>query len=300
MGTCPLQPRDYYLLHYFWIVAEEKSISRASLRLHMSQPPLSRQIRMLESALGTRLFSRKRDGVDLTLAGQTLLAKIRPLVELQEQVFREIAALPGEEKLLLQAGFTTAFEQSVFSPCEQRLREEFGHDLRIVRMSSPSLFNAVKMGKLDLAIIALPMSIGEIHMQKLPLAEELLAAVPECWSERGRLKPSLKDFADKPLFWPKRRQNPDWYDQMRGFFCCIGYNPSFVEEPLEHDVLLARIAQEEGLALMPESFARIKREGVEFHSLSEGKTLQLESGIIWQKTNLRIKKAREIINGVWR
>lgn len=300
METCPLQARDYYLLHYFWIVAEERSISRASQRLHISQPPLSRQIKMLESMLGTRLFNRKRDGVDLTAAGRKLLAKIRPLVELQEQIFREIAALPCEEIAILQAGFTTAFEQSAFFPVEQRLKEEFGDDARITRASSPALYKAVKTGKLDLAIIALPVNAGEVRMQKLAFAEELLAVIPECWPESNGLKPSLKDFADRSLFWPKREQNPDWHDQMRGLFSSIGYKPELLEEPLEHDVLLARIAQGEGMALMPESFARIKREGLGFHYLSEGKLLQLESGIIWQKTNEQVEKAREIITANWR
>src|SRR5215469_6826101 len=67
-------------LRYFIAVAEERSFSRAAAKLHVSQPPLSRQIRDLEVELGVKLLDRNRQGVRLTRFGNAVLARARALI----------------------------------------------------------------------------------------------------------------------------------------------------------------------------------------------------------------------------
>jgi DNA-binding transcriptional LysR family regulator len=103
---------DIRQLRYFRAVAEELNFTRAAERLHISQPPLTRQIQALEESLGVALFLRKPQGVQLTESGKTLLADARNLASLVEQSV-ERAQLAGQGDVgRLDVGFfgTAAFD----------------------------------------------------------------------------------------------------------------------------------------------------------------------------------------------
>src|ERR1700740_905554 len=85
-----MEPRH---LRYFIAVADERSFSRAAEKLHVSQPPLSRQIRDLEAELGVKLFDRNRQGVRLTRLGTAILARSRALIQ-------EAESFQAEAKIL--------------------------------------------------------------------------------------------------------------------------------------------------------------------------------------------------------
>lgn len=83
------------------------------------------------------------------------------------------------------------------------------------------------------------------------------------------------------MFWFKRERNPDFFDYTRRIFDRAGYTPAYVEEPAEHDVLLARIARGEGMILLPASFSAIQRQGVVFCPVAEGDSMPLSLGVIY-------------------
>ncbi|HBQ8787965.1 TPA: LysR family transcriptional regulator [Klebsiella quasipneumoniae] len=280
MTTSRLHSLDIRLLRAFAVVAEENNISRAAQRLLISQPPLSRHMRYLEAQLGVTLFQRHSKGLILTDAGREVLAIIRPMLALQERTLAALSELSVHSPPSLRLGVTTAFEQGIFAAVESALSEHT-RGLHITRHASPALAQQVRKGKLDAALVALPLNTEGLHLHPLPYQEPLIAAVPASWPEAVIPALTLSALNHRPLFWFKRERNPDFFDYTRRIFDRAGYTPAYVEEPAEHDVLLARIARGEGMILLPASFSAIQRQGVVFCPVAEGDSMPLSLGVIY-------------------
>lgn len=278
MTNAQIHTLDIRVLRYFAVVAEENNMSRAAQRLFMSQPPLSRHIRQLEERLGVTLFVRHTRGLTLTNDGARVLEIVRPLLALQEKTYSSLAKLGKADGQRLRIGLTTAFEQGVFTTLETRLRAQVT-TLRIARHSSLELVRQVRRGKLDAALVALPLECGELSVTPLSWHDPLIAALPAIWPEAESASLTLCSLNSRPLFWFKRDRNPAFFDYTRQRFQKEGYAPFCIEEPLEHDVLLARIANGDGLSLLPASFAAIQRQGVVFRSLSD-EHLFVKAGVV--------------------
>lgn len=284
MTTPPLHSLDIRLLRYFAVVAEENNMSRAAQRLFMSQPPLSRHIRQLEERLGVTLFVRHTKGLTLTNEGLRVLEIVRPLLELQDKTWAALSQLAPDGVQSLRLGLTTAFEQGVFAALETQLNTRV-ETLRLVRKGSPDLVRQVRRGKLDAAVVALPLEAVGLAVTPIDWHEPLIAALPAIWPEAGRESLPLAALNLRPLFWFSRERNPAFFDATRECFQRVGYAPVCLEEPLEHDVLLARIAHGDGLSLLPASFAAIQRQGVVFRPLCDGE-LSIQAGLVMLPENV--------------
>lgn len=274
---------DWRLLRYFSIIADEGSMRRAAERLCMTQPPLSRHMKRLEEMLGVTLFTRHSKGLTLTSQGQDVLRIARPVLAAQDAAGKRLRAM-GQRVLRagapLALGLSTAFEQGTFAGFVRYMEEHWHGPVRFVRQSSPQLARAVRQGRLNAALVALPLDAPGLCVSSLPYAEPLLAALPEAWTttKPGRIR--LQDVNGRALFWFRREVNPAFFDHMRGLFAHAGFAPHYLEEPEEYDVLLARIAQGEGMGLLPRSFSAIGRRGVVFQPLEEGRLMQMGMGLL--------------------
>ncbi|WP_213135096.1 LysR family transcriptional regulator [Citrobacter sp. FP75] len=284
MTTSPLHSLDIRLLRYFAVVAQENNMSRAAQRLFMSQPPLSRHIRQLEERLGVTLFVRHTKGLTLTEEGGRVLELIRPLLAQQDETYAALSKLGQTGTQSLRFGLTTAFEQGVFAALESQLNTRV-QKLHIVRHGSPELARQVRRGKLDAALVALPLETTGLSVAPLGWQESMIAVLPALWPEAEQPSVSLTALNHRPLFWFKRERNPAFFDYTRHIFRRAGYSPAYIEEPLEHDVLLARIAQGDGLSLLPASFSAIQRQGVIFLPLTDTE-LRISIGLLMLPENV--------------
>jgi DNA-binding transcriptional LysR family regulator len=254
-------------LRYFLTVAEELNVSRAAVRLHISQPPLTRQMHRLEAQLGTRLFVRGPAGVALTLAGLALLPEARRTLAQARRAVAAARAASGTGDRRFRVGYTTVFDRSAFPEVLAEFGERCpGWRTDVVAKHSIGLVRDLRKGLLDAAFIGLHTEADGLGTETLWEAPPLLA-LPSGHPLAARRSIGFEALREVPFFWFERRLNPGFHDHCAEFFDRIGFTPRRVPEPPDHHVLLGLVAEGAGVALIPASLQNIRRRGVVFRRL---------------------------------
>ncbi|QGZ39122.1 DNA-binding transcriptional LysR family regulator [Pseudoduganella flava] len=282
---------DTRALELFAAVATCLNFRQAAEQLHMTQPPLSRAIRLLEERLGTRLFERDTQGVALTAAGARLLPHAQRILA---QLDAAEDALAGHTSgAPVRLGLTNAVEPGSLRPFTDALAAALPQAPTLHVDASPRLVAALRAGRLDAAVIALPTNTYELAV--LPLGSQpLLAALPSSHPLARRRRVRLADLQGEPLFWFERARQNAYFDHCHAVFRRHGFAPRFLREPRDHHVLLGDIAAGIGIALLPASFAALRRQGVRYLPLAEGAELAVGLGLATAGEHLALKALREV------
>jgi DNA-binding transcriptional LysR family regulator len=216
----------------FIAVADALSVTKAAERLHISQPPLSRQIHQLELDLGFTLFVRHRHGVSLTDAGRRLLEKARELERAVRdfQAFATRAAL-GDEPSTVRVGIAWGLWDLI-----NRTRIEFAreHPTAALAVTDASCWydsdEQLRQGSIDVALARPPYDPGFETSPPL-LHEPIHAIVSETSPLAQRGTVSLKDLAAEPLLLWDRHVAPVLYDQIEALYARAGVSPQMIPTP---------------------------------------------------------------------
>lgn len=261
-------------LRYFVAVAEEMSFRRAAARIHITQPPLSRQIRALEDRLGTALFERSGRTISLTSKGEIFLGEAREMLRHSESLMTQFRLLDASQEEL-RLGITTVVDASVFSWLEPEFAARFpGVRLQVKRQISALSIRGINEGQLDAGLIGLPSRTEGLTVARLfdePMVVGLSAAHPS--AKRRRL--ALRDLAADSLYWFDRKQNPAYHEHCERLFARHNFKPARLIEPADYHVLLSMLAEGRGVALIPRSLRAVKRDGIVYRPLIEGDQLAI-------------------------
>ncbi len=193
---------DIRQLKNFIAVAEERNIGRAALRIHLTQPPLTRQIHALEADLGVQLFTRTPRGVDLTQAGEALLKDARSICALSDQA-AERAQLAGKGQVgRLDIGvFGTAMFDvlprllSGFCAAHPEVKLVLHHD------PTPAQVTALRQGRVLLVFERMLPSDADITIE-LVARERVLVALHQSHRLATRTPIAMRDLRDEPMIMP--------------------------------------------------------------------------------------------------
>ena len=272
---------DTHALTLFCAVARCLNFRQAAEQLHMTQPPLSRAIRLLEERLGTRLFERDTQGVALTQAGRTLLPQALHILDLLD--IAQTSLQQDSAPARLRLGLTSSVEAGLFRPLLAALDKQLGTmRLELTAAPSPRLVTAMRKGQLDAALLALPSATFELAVQ--PLARQpMMLALPAGHRLAKKRKLSLSDIAAERIYWFERARQPAFFDHCQQVFRRHGFAPTFLREAVDHHVLLSDVAAGKGMALLADSFRALRLAGVIYRPLLEGEELAAGIGLAWHE-----------------
>ncbi|WSR29131.1 LysR family transcriptional regulator (plasmid) [Streptomyces sp. NBC_01205] len=201
-------------LRYFVAVAEERHFGRAATRLHMSQPPLSRAIKQLETEVGALLFARSPAGVTLTPAGAVLLDEARALLDRADRIRARVTAAAGA------ATITVGILGDSTDPGVTRLaaayrRSHPGRDIRIRDTDLTDPTCGLRAGLVDVALTRAPFNETALTVRELrsdPVGVVLRADDP--LARRSQLQ--LADLSDRRWFQFPHGTDPIWQSYWNG------------------------------------------------------------------------------------
>ncbi|MFW6723435.1 LysR family transcriptional regulator, partial [Streptomyces sp. MAR4 CNY-716] len=189
---------DLRRMRYFIAVAEELHFGRAATRLHMAQPPLSRQIRQLEASVGTRLLDRSRRGVTLTTAGRVFLEEARATVRQADRAVERARRAARGETGRLAVGFIDAAIYSVVPPVVRRFSQEYpAVELSVTELRIPDQIREVGEGRLHAGFVHPPVSDPRLAVESM-FTEPLTVALPTGHRLAGLAAVDLADLAGTP------------------------------------------------------------------------------------------------------
>jgi DNA-binding transcriptional LysR family regulator len=170
---------EHRLLRSFVAVAEELHFGRAARRLHISQPPLSAQIRKLEDDLGVLLFERTQRRVDLTPAGTALLGRARHLLAESERAALEVQRVARGESGVLAVGYAAAATHEISARVVPRFRAARPQvRLELSEMRSVAPPDALREGRIELGLACVPIDAPDLVQHAL-VRERLVVALPQ-------------------------------------------------------------------------------------------------------------------------
>jgi DNA-binding transcriptional LysR family regulator len=246
---------DLRQLRYFVAIAEELNFSRAALRLNMSQPPLSHQIKLLENELGVVLLDRNKREVKLTTAGRTLLKDSKALLD-QAQVTLQRARLSGQRKAgTLRVGMTTSAIDVVMPRFLECLRERGAHpEVVLTDMLSKDQVQALAQDRIDLGFIHSRSAAK--NLARIPAHFEALAVVvPKRHALATKDDLSLPDLADEPLISFSREHRSALYDSLVASCMNAGFSPRLVHVARHPTSMVQMVRHGLGICVIPESYA---------------------------------------------
>jgi LysR family transcriptional regulator, benzoate and cis,cis-muconate-responsive activator of ben and cat genes len=243
-------------LRYFISVAETENVSRAALKLHISQPALSRQIRDLEEEIGVLLLERTAKSVSLTQAGRVFLPEARAVLQRADQAIKQAQAVAGANTEL-HVGYSPTPSARLL-PVILRAYQRAMPDVR-VRLHdwrNDENLAGLRQGRLHLAFVFLlprKSALGNLRFEALTQESARLAVSPKHPFAR-RDNVSLADAAREPFVGYNREEYPDYHRRLIAVFAKVKTKLRIVEEHDGFTSLIPAIEAGRGVALVSESF----------------------------------------------
>ncbi|GJD47090.1 Hca operon transcriptional activator HcaR [Methylobacterium cerastii] len=258
---------DFSQLRCFATVAEELHFGRAAARLNMTQPPLSRQIQVLERVLDVQLLDRTSRSVRLTAAGRSFLPEAQRILRLAETATHVTRQVAAGRAGVLKLGFTAASAYDFLPRLVIAARAELPDvTLSLREMVTKDQVEELLGGRIDAALVRPPVTHPDLASVRA-LAEPMVVAVPAGNPLAERATLTLADLDREPFIAYAPNEAHYFHDLVRGLFAEAGIQPRIVQQLTQIHSILALVRAGLGVALVPAAAERLRFEEVAFRPL---------------------------------
>lgn len=268
----------------FIALAEELHFGRAAERLHMTQPPLSRQIQKLEKSLDVTLLLRHPRGVSLSAAGEAFLLECRQLITRAEQAPQRARLIASGQAGIVRLGYTASSAYRVLGALLTRIKDSLpGVTVELHEMVSARQLEALREGSIDLGLARPPFHLEGVE-SRLLLTESLIVAAPADHPLARRGAPVTADeLQGEELIMHSREQARYFHDLVVRL---INVQPEKVTHTASQVLtLIALSAAGHGLSLVPESASQLAVPGIAFVPLQESPPDIVQLHAMWLSTS---------------
>jgi DNA-binding transcriptional LysR family regulator len=234
----------------------------------MAQPPLSRQIKMLEEEMGVELFERVGRGIKLTEAGRYFLDQTDVMLKKLSETVQATQRVGRKEKRRVGIGFVPSVLYGYMPGFIRQLRAlDQSIEISLLEMITLQQFEALKTGRIDIGIGRILLSDPEI--ERLVLWEErLIVALPKEHALAKCTTLSIEQLIPESLILYPARPRPSYADYVLDIFRQQGGVPEHIQEVNELQTALGLVAAGFGLAIVPESVEGLFSKDVKYVSLT--------------------------------
>ncbi|MFC3801328.1 LysR family transcriptional regulator [Cohnella sp. GCM10012308] len=254
---------EFRLLHYVIQIAAERNFSRAAEKLHIAQPSLSQQLSKLEKELGILLFKRTTNSVELTHAGTVFVEKAQRIVDMTEQLRREMEDIADLRKGRIVVGTLPITGSHILPHVLPAFREAYPDiEIALVEEASATLEQLTASGGTDVSLLTLPLIEPALAYDPI-LEEEICLAVPRDHplATGGASEADVGALADEAFVMLKKGQG--FRAIAVGLCRKAGFDPRVSVESTNIETVQSLVAAGMGIAFVPQMITRREHDGLQ-------------------------------------
>ncbi len=272
-------------LEIFTAVAQELHFGKAAARLHMAQPPLSHQIKLLEKSLGVKLFNRTTRSVSLTAAGEALLSRAKSAIDAVR--LAELAAKSGGsgEYGRVRIGFAGAATRHLLPKLALEVKARYPNiELELHgNLYANAVQESLKSQDIDLGFVRLPYIMPGLSYRAIE-EETLVCVLPKSHPLAAESAVEIASLSEEK-FVTFPHDSGSTLRAITNRVCWdAGFNPKVVQEAPDSYTIHAMVAAGQGVSLAFSSTANIAQPGVRYLPVT-GKVPRMQSALAWESDN---------------
>ncbi|WP_088700723.1 LysR family transcriptional regulator [Halomonas campaniensis] len=280
-------------LRYYIVVAEQLHFGRAAKLLNISQPPISNQIKNLEEEIGVQLLIRNNKEVRITPAGQHFLEAARKCIATldKEIAFTQRIAQGKEGSISIGFSGTMSFHL-IPSVVKDFKRSHPGVDISLQQLTTHNQLIGLIHGTIDIGFLVSP--IADKRIDNITILEErFVACLPKSHSLATTSQVvDVSELSDENWVMTPREAGHGYYDAIMALCKNQGFKPNVIQTAQEQQTLVALVAAEMGVTLLPYSATYIKNDHVVYKAINSD--VKKISSMAWN-SNLLTDTARFFI-----